>query len=157
MPQTRQSSSQMEDIRLDMKEAIQSELRNFFKSSGFREIFAEVAKTLITQSVEEATRPLLKRIEDLEVQLKDNAVKANENEQYSRKYNLRISGLDETEGEDCVQKICDFCEEKLDVSIDKSDVDRAHRIGSKHLDKKRSLIIKFKNPTIRKQGFIDQE
>ena len=42
MPQTRQSSSQMEDIRLDMKEAIQSELRNFFKSTGFREIFADV-------------------------------------------------------------------------------------------------------------------
>ena len=63
MPQTRQSSSQMEDIRLDMKEAIQSELRNFFKSTGFREIFADVIETLITVSVEEATRLLLKRIQ----------------------------------------------------------------------------------------------
>ena len=53
----------MEDIRLDMKEAIQSELRNFFKSTGFREIFADVIETLITVSVEEATRLLLKRIQ----------------------------------------------------------------------------------------------
>ena len=79
MAQTRQSSSQIEVVRLDMKEAIQSELRNFFKSTGFSEIFAEVAKTLITHSVEEATRPVLKRIGDLEVQLKDNAIQLKDN------------------------------------------------------------------------------
>ena len=33
------------------------------------------------------------------------------------------------------KQICDFCEEKLDVSIDKLDIDRVHRIGPKYPDK----------------------
>ena len=53
----------------------------------------------------------------LETDLVKVSLQTNENEQYSRKYNLRFVGLDETEGEDCVDKIASFCKEKLDIDI----------------------------------------
>lgn len=145
MPETRQSSLiQLEELRADMKEAMRSELNQFFKSTEFKDIFAEAAKSLIVETIEEATLPLLKRIEILETKLLDVTVKANENEQYSRKYNLRLVGLNEDEGEDCVDKVVDFCKEKLDLNIDK-EIDRAHRLGPKSTDKNRSVIVKFKS------------
>lgn len=63
-------------------------------------------------------------------------MKANENEQYSRKYNLWIIvALMKLKVKTVFKQICDFCEEKLDVSIDKLDIDRVHRIGPKYPDK----------------------
>jgi predicted HAD superfamily phosphohydrolase YqeG len=82
MPVTRQTTYQPDEFRADMKEAIQSELHQFFKSSDFKTILSEAVNTLIEQSVQQATFPLIKRIEALETELTKVTIKANENEQY---------------------------------------------------------------------------
>ncbi|CAB4009771.1 Hypothetical predicted protein [Paramuricea clavata] len=145
MPVTRQTTYQPDEFRADMKEAIQSELHQFFKSSYFKTILSEAVNTLIEQSVQQATFPLIKRIEALEAELTKVTIKANENEQYSRKYNLRIIGLVETDGEDCVQKVVQFVDEKLHLNILKEEIDRAHRLGPKISTQSRPLIVKFKS------------
>ena len=43
---------------------------------------------------------------------------ANENEQDSRKYNLRFAGLEETKEENCSEKIINFCKKKLDIKFE---------------------------------------
>lgn len=64
------------------------------------------------------------------------------NEQYSRRYCLRLSGISKDEenenAAECVNKVVEVCK-NLNLNINASDIDRAHRIGK---DKK-SVIVKF--------------
>ena len=63
------------------------------------------------------------------------------NEQYSRRYCLRINGIkkdhDES-GKDCINKVLKVCE-KFNVSVKENDIDRAHRVGRE----KKTMIVKF--------------
>jgi hypothetical protein len=72
-------------------------------------------------------------------------LKANDNEQYSRKYNLRFVGIEEKTGENCVVVIVTFCNEKLGVAVKVKYINRAHRIGTKNARKPRAIIVKFKD------------
>jgi len=62
-------------------------------------------------------------------------------EQYSRRYCLRINGLEKNADESadkCVEKVIGLCNDlELDISV--SDIDRAHRVGRE----KQSMIVKF--------------
>ena len=66
---------------------------------------------------------------------------ADDNEQYSIRYCLRIKGIgkdkDES-GSKCVEKVIKVCK-NLKVDISKSDIDRAHRVGKNRL----TMIVKF--------------
>ena len=77
MSKTRQSQ-QFEELRAEMKEAMRSELTQFFKSNEFKDLFKDAVKSLIAEALEEATLPLQKRIETLEAELLKVTVKANE-------------------------------------------------------------------------------
>ena len=55
--------------------------------------------------------------------------KANANEQYSRRNNVRIFGLPEVEGKDYYQALLAFCENDLKISVTREEIDRAHRVG----------------------------
>ena len=72
-------------------------------------------------------------------------LKSNDNEQYSRKYNLRFIGIKEQEDENCVDLILRFCKDQLGVAADVRDIDRAHRVGTKNTEKTRAIIVKFKD------------
>ena len=45
---------------------------------------------------------------------------ANANEQSSRKYNLRISGIEEKVGEDCYKVVSNFFTTELGVTVNES-------------------------------------
>jgi len=62
-------------------------------------------------------------------------------EQYSRRYCLRIQGIDQAQNErgvDCVTKVIEVCK-NLNINIEEKDIDRAHRVGK---DRK-TMIVKF--------------
>ena len=62
-------------------------------------------------------------------------------EQYSRRYCLRIKGIDKDANEsskNCIDKVLEVCK-KVDVDITSSDIDRAHRVGKE----KSTMIVKF--------------
>ena len=66
---------------------------------------------------------------------------ADNHEQYSRRYCLRIKGIENEENEtsvDCVRKVTEVCE-SLNYTVEASDIDRAHRVGK---DRK-TMIVKF--------------
>lgn len=67
--------------------------------------------------------------------------KGDDSEQYSRRYCLRIKGIESgmnESGANCVDKVVEVCK-KLNVDIAKEDIDRAHRVG-KDRD---TMIVKF--------------
>ena len=72
-------------------------------------------KNIVDEAVATVVEPLINEIHQLQKEvgsLKARLVKvetnANENEQYSRKYNLRFAGLEETKEENCSEKIINF-------------------------------------------------
>ena len=127
-----------------MGDVVHNQLKNFFSSNEFKDMLSNAVNILVDNAVKQATAPMLERIKTLESELAMAAVQINENEQYSRKYNVRFVGLDESEGEDCVNKVA-FCKEKLDINMDKAEVDRTHRLGPKNSFRPRTVIIKFKS------------
>ena len=60
-------------------------------------------------------------------QVKLAIAKANDNEQYSRKYNLRIFGLEEKADENCTEFLKEFCATKLNFQLSVAEVERVHR------------------------------
>lgn len=56
----------------------------------------------------------------------------NELEQYSRRNCIRLFGVPEKKEEDAMETICTIAKEKLGVTLPKSAIDRAHRVGQPH-------------------------
>ena len=72
---------------------------------------------------------LEREVEVLKTELAKTKSKANANEQYSRRSNVRIFGLLELDGEDCYQVLLAFCENDLKISVTREEIDRAHCVG----------------------------
>lgn len=63
-------------------------------------------------------------------------------ERYSRDYNIRVLGVNEDEGEDCMSIILDFIT-SLGFEDVAAEVENAHRTGKKRDDKPRPIIAKL--------------
>ena len=66
---------------------------------------------------------------------------ADDNEQYSRRYCLRIKRIDKEKdetGTKCIGKVITVCKH-IKVDITKNDIDRAHRVGKD----RPTMIVKF--------------
>ena len=69
--------------------------------------------------------------------------KVNQQENYSRRYNLLFDGVKEEQNEDCKQTIMNILREKLQLAMDWT-VDVAHRNGKPFQGKNRKIIVKFR-------------
>ena len=97
----------------------------------------------IIESLNKAIVHLQERVSSLESQLSHVANMENDNEQYSRRSNIRISGFDEEQGENYVEKITTFCNKKFNVDISDKNIDRAHRVGKLREGRSRAIIVRF--------------
>ena len=81
------------------------------------------------------------RIGVLSAGLSQAVKQADDSEQYSRRYCLRIKGFEKGKDESsskCVEKVINLCKD-LKVDINKNDIDRAHRVGKDRT----TMIVKF--------------
>ena len=118
-------------------------------------------EAVINEKIELAMKPFEDRIVSLENKLslyeahmEKLEVEVEKAEQYSRRSCLRIYGIpvpdDANKSEtshDCVEKVLDLCKE-MEVNIPDSEIDRAHRIGSKKRVEgvdQQAVIVKFKS------------
>lgn len=70
----------------------------------------------------------------------------NELEQYGRRNNVRITGIADNEYETAemtTNKVVNFINEKLPLTVTESDIDISHRMGKFDISKKRPIIVKF--------------
>lgn len=79
-----------------------------------------------------------KRITELEDKL-------NETERYQRRWNLRLYGLGEEEGEDVKARVVQICRSVIPDNEDacQQHIDVSHRVGRKNAEKIRPVIIRF--------------
>ena len=67
----------------------------------------------------------------------------NNHAQHGRSYNVRIFGIQETEGEKVKGKVCQLVEKALGIPLKEADIAAAHRLPTKHKDKPKPVIVKF--------------
>jgi hypothetical protein len=82
-------------------------------------------------------------ISDLRKRVSDLEVKQDESEQYSRRNSLRISGVQESNSEDIVEKTLDLFNSTMDLDVSPEQIDRLHRVGKRSDEKARSILVKF--------------
>ena len=67
----------------------------------------------------------------------------NRLEQYSRKSSVRICGIHEEEGEKVTEKVINTIKEEIGVEIEAEEIDITRRVGQRHQDRGRGILVKF--------------
>ena len=68
-------------------------------------------------------------------------IKCDDNEQYSRRSNLYMHGVEvkENEDENGIMNVLEDCYSTVNLQFDANAIDRAHRIGLPYTDKNRAI------------------
>ena len=91
-----------------------------------------------SEIVKEVTENFSKYTQTLDLKIKCSEAKritleakaqAIENEQYSRKSNIKIYGMEENKNENSKKVVFDMCKKDLKLEIHEKDIDAAHRVG----------------------------
>ena len=135
----------------DMKVEVAAAMKSYLTSQDFKDIIAKVVKEAVGQAVESILKEmkteiavLEERVKTLEDTIEKVAAKANDNEQFSRRQNVRVTGFVEEEEENCAQKFVNLCREKIGLDVNDDIVDRAHRVGKKEEGANRAIIVRLK-------------
>lgn len=88
---------------------------------------------------------ILKADNEVTMKIAQSALRqANHNAQYSRKDSIRISGLPIERGEDCQARAIKVIKDKLNVTIEETEIEVSHRVGKREGDKQ-DILVKFKH------------
>lgn len=79
-----------------IQDVVKGEISKYLMSSDFKDILRESFKDVLTSMLTQVVQPLEERIVKLEGQVLELQEKCNENEQYSRRSNVRIYGVSPT-------------------------------------------------------------
>ena len=132
---------------------ISEEVRDFFSSQQFKDL----VKTSLVEAVSKEMQKLQAQLEkaesrvmelETEVKSKTEIIKTlqkhherdsedivklkrdmNDAEQYSRRNCVRVYGIPEKPKEDTDQLMIDLASEKLEIGIERHEIDRSHRVG----------------------------
>ena len=126
-------------------------MKSYLTSQEFKDIIAKAVKEAVVQPMESILKELKAEIAVLEGKVKTLedtiekvAAKANDNEQFSRRQNVRVTGFVEENEENCAEKFVNLCREKIGLDVNDDIVDRAHRVGKKEEGTNRAIIVRLK-------------
>lgn len=125
-----------------VNKTISKQFEQFVASSEFKNMLVQLHTTL-DKEIQEKVEPLKKQIKDLSDELGKVKIHANDNEQYSRRCNVRIHGIPEKKDENCYEVVTEFCKQDLGCEFGVHEIDRTHRVGKPKDDSPRVLIVKF--------------
>ncbi len=89
-----------------------------------------------------------------EQQMRKMQKEQNDQQQYSRRWNLRVFKVPEGDGEtadDCRKKCCDIFNQKVNVKTAVTDIEVAHRTGTPTGTKPRPILVRFFDRKLRDQ------
>ena len=121
-------------------------------STDFKDIIAKAVKEAVGQAMESILKEfkvevaiLGGKVKILEDTIKKAAAKANDNERFSRRQNVRVTGFVEDDEDNCAEKFLNLCREKIGLDVNDDIVDRAHQVGKKEEGANRAIIVRLKN------------
>lgn len=105
----------------------------------------------LDEQVKLILNPLKATVTDLELKLKESNDrcqqldnKHDDLEQYTRRQNIRIAGIQEADGENTDNLVITFAKDVLNVDVSAAEIDRSHRVGQKAQNKTtRDIIVRF--------------
>lgn len=99
------------------------------------------------------------KINDLEKEIASLKLTVDHQEQYSRRNNLRITGIQEKENEDVAKLTLDFINSKIlneSQPIILEDIDRIHRVGRKDDVSSRPILVRFSTYRARQRVYVNR-
>jgi hypothetical protein len=78
-------------------------------------------------------------------------------EQYTRRNSIRVFGVPERDGENVEDTVLKIFQEKLELQIDKRNIDRCHRVGQRKNNINRAIIVKFTSYKYRSQVYTNKK
>lgn len=133
---------------------LNSELIKSMETAAIKAVDAYVSSDAFKHSVSESlnfdynelteNHKLLKTLVN-ETQLNIPVInaKCDDLEQYSRRDNIRISGIDEKPSEDTNKIVIETLKEQLNIDCTVNEISRSHRVGKVVSGKPRQIIVKF--------------
>ena len=91
---------------------------------------------------------------DIKAELQE---KADQLEQHSRRNNLRIFGIVESLNENTEDVFVKIIQDNLNIVIPNESIEKCHRIGFPHKDKKRPVLVKFMNHKLKEAIFYQKK
>lgn len=129
-----------------------------FKKESFLASISESIVAVVTKQLEKHLEGMITKYEDsinkcneqisalkVENQALQNDLnnKIDTLEQYSRRNNIRIYGIQETAEENVEEITADFLRNKLNMKVGENYFERCHRVGPKQANKSRPILVKF--------------
>ena len=94
-------------------------------------------------------------INRMKAAMRSNVYETDRLAQYTRRENVRIAGIPETEGENVKQKIIDLAQ-VMGVNIAQNDINACHRLSTRHQTRARAIIVRFFARDKRNQMLINK-
>lgn len=140
MPLTREQAC-------DVKGLVKEFIEELFRDDKFIQHVSEVVAKTVENRIADALETNNKYIEELKNENNNLCAKLDDLEQYTRRNNLRIFGVNEELNEDLESKVIVLFRDKMEVNLEPKDIDRVHRLGKTDASKSsiRPIIIKFTN------------
>ncbi|CAG2221387.1 unnamed protein product [Mytilus edulis] len=98
------------------------------------------ASTENSQALNESEMTATQKIEKIYSAVRLNAYAIDNQNQYSRRENLRIAGINEEEGEDLFSMLVTICD-AMNLKLNKSDIVSCHRVGKKGIQNNNRTVI----------------
>ena len=106
-------------------------------------ILIKAVTTMSEAYCSELTRKTTEATDELKRHVQVLTFRNDELEQYTRRENVKIHGLPETDNDDTIQQVVQLAQ-KAGVDIDANDISVAHRLpGNRHTNKPRTIIARF--------------
>lgn len=131
-------------------------------SAALKTVVEEAVKTAIAPFTAELEKlrgqvvSLTERIKELDDRLED---RTDELEQYQRRNNLRVFGIEEKPGEDTDRIVQELCRNQLGVDLPPSTICRSHRVGRQPQPgadgrkRYRAIIVRFTSYQVRRRVY----
>ena len=144
--------------KLHMEVGNLTDVHNKFQQdvSQFREINTQLQMEV--SSLRRIVQDKDSKITSLEARVAELEIKLDDQEQYSRRNSLRISGITESDNEVIGPKVLEFINTRLnlDSNVTNDQIDRMHRVGKPQPNKSRPVLVKFATYQIRKKVYSNR-
>ena len=123
-----------------MSEEMRRSIMDCFKHPDFRDLLQNEVRAAMAEVLQKKDE----EIKELKDELNKANIRINEIEQYSRRKCINIDGVRETEGENTDDKVIELAR-LAGVTLEKTDIDRSHRIGEKKGGRERPIIVRLES------------